>query len=76
MLLGKVIKLAMASQSDFPGDVAVRDHALHEVPQGLERQMPRVPFVADIAMHDSDLRWLKHYGFLPLDIPSPVRGAL
>jgi hypothetical protein len=27
-------------------------------------------------MYDSDLRWLKHYGFLPLDIPSPVRGPL
>ena len=25
---------------------------------------------------DSDLRWLRHYGFLPLDIPSLVRGAL
>ena len=25
---------------------------------------------------DSDLRWLKHYGFVPLDIPAPVRGAL
>jgi phenylalanyl-tRNA synthetase alpha chain len=27
-------------------------------------------------MYESDLRWLRHYGFLPLDIPSPVRGAL
>jgi phenylalanyl-tRNA synthetase alpha chain len=26
--------------------------------------------------YDSDLRWLRHYGFLPLDIPSLVRGAL
>ena len=26
--------------------------------------------------YESDLRWLRHYGFLPLDIPSPVRGAL
>ena len=24
--------------------------------------------------YDSDLRWLKHYGFLPLDVPSLVRG--
>src|SRR5579885_323288 len=24
-------------------------------------------------MYDSDLRWLRHYGFVPLDIPSPVR---
>jgi len=23
---------------------------------------------------DSDLRWLRHYGFLPVDIPAPVRG--
>jgi phenylalanyl-tRNA synthetase alpha chain len=27
------------------------------------------------AFYDSDLRWLRHYGFLPLDIPSLVRGA-
>jgi phenylalanyl-tRNA synthetase alpha chain len=27
-------------------------------------------------MYDSDLRWLRYYGFLPLDIPSPVRGSL
>jgi phenylalanyl-tRNA synthetase alpha chain len=24
---------------------------------------------------DSDLRWLRHYGFLPLDVPSLVMGA-
>jgi phenylalanyl-tRNA synthetase alpha chain len=24
--------------------------------------------------YDSDLRWLRHYGFLPLDVPSLVRG--
>jgi phenylalanyl-tRNA synthetase alpha chain len=24
--------------------------------------------------YDSDLRWLKHYGFLPLEVPSLVRG--
>ena len=24
--------------------------------------------------YDSDLRWLKHYGFLPLEVPSMVRG--
>ena len=24
--------------------------------------------------YDSDLRWLRHYGFLPLDVPSMVRG--
>jgi phenylalanyl-tRNA synthetase alpha chain len=28
------------------------------------------------AFYDSDLRWLRHYGFLPLDVPSMVRGAL
>jgi phenylalanyl-tRNA synthetase alpha chain len=26
--------------------------------------------------YDSDLRWLRHYGFVPLDIPSLVRGSL
>jgi len=26
--------------------------------------------------YESDLRWLRHYGFLPLDIPSLVRGPL
>src|SRR6516225_2552041 len=26
--------------------------------------------------YDADLRWLRHYGFLPLDIPSLVRGPL
>jgi phenylalanyl-tRNA synthetase alpha chain len=28
------------------------------------------------AFYESDLRWLRHYGFLPLDIPSLVRGPL
>ena len=28
------------------------------------------------AFYNSDLRWLRHYGFPPLDIPSLVRGAL
>jgi phenylalanyl-tRNA synthetase alpha chain len=28
------------------------------------------------AFYDSDLRWLRYYGFLPLDVPSPVRGPL
>jgi phenylalanyl-tRNA synthetase alpha chain len=28
------------------------------------------------AFYDCDLRWLRHYGFLPLDIPSLVRGSL
>jgi len=26
--------------------------------------------------YESDLRWLRHFGFLPLDIPSLVRGPL
>jgi len=26
--------------------------------------------------YDSDLRWLRHYGFVPLDVPSLVRGSL
>ena len=25
-------------------------------------------------MYDSDLRWLKHYGFMPLDVPSMLGG--
>ncbi len=25
--------------------------------------------------YESDLRWLKHYGFLPLDVPSLITGA-
>jgi phenylalanyl-tRNA synthetase alpha chain len=28
------------------------------------------------AFYDGDLRWLRHYGFAPLDVPSLVRGAL
>jgi phenylalanyl-tRNA synthetase alpha chain len=28
------------------------------------------------AFYESDLRWLRHYGFVPLDIPSLVRGPL
>ncbi|HZU90009.1 MAG TPA: phenylalanine--tRNA ligase subunit alpha, partial [Stellaceae bacterium] len=28
------------------------------------------------AFYDGDLRWLSHYGFAALDIPSLVRGAL
>lgn len=49
MLLGKVIKLAMTAQSDFPVDVAVREPAL-AARMGLEAEragmdVPR--FVAD-----------------------------
>jgi phenylalanyl-tRNA synthetase alpha chain len=24
--------------------------------------------------YDSDLRWLRHYGFVPLDVPSIAQG--
>jgi phenylalanyl-tRNA synthetase alpha chain len=44
---------------------------------GIERVAMLKYGIPDLrTMYDSDLRWLKHYGFLPLDIPSPVRGAL
>ena len=26
------------------------------------------------AFFDSDLRWLKHFGFVPLDVPSLAEG--
>jgi len=26
------------------------------------------------AFFDSDMRWLRHYGFVPLDVPSLVGG--
>jgi len=44
---------------------------------GIERVAMLKYGIPDLrTMYDSDLRWLKHYGFLPLDIPSPVRGPL
>jgi phenylalanyl-tRNA synthetase alpha chain len=44
---------------------------------GIERVAMLKYGIPDLrTMYDSDLRWLHHYGFLPLDIPSPVRGAL
>ena len=44
---------------------------------GIERVAMLKYGIPDLrTMYDSDLRWLKHYGFLPLDIPSPVRGTL
>jgi len=44
---------------------------------GIERVAMLKYGIPDLrTMYDSDLRWLRHYGFLPLDIPSPVRGAL
>jgi phenylalanyl-tRNA synthetase alpha chain len=44
---------------------------------GIERVAMLKYGIPDLrTMYDSDIRWLRHYGFLPLDIPTPVRGAL
>ncbi|HEY3909068.1 MAG TPA: phenylalanine--tRNA ligase subunit alpha [Stellaceae bacterium] len=44
---------------------------------GIERVAMLKYGIPDLrAFYDSDLRWLRHYGFLPLDIPSMVRGPL
>jgi phenylalanyl-tRNA synthetase alpha chain len=44
---------------------------------GIERVAMLKYGIPDVrAMYESDLRWLRHYGFLPLDIPSLVRGPL
>jgi phenylalanyl-tRNA synthetase alpha chain len=44
---------------------------------GIERVAMLKYGIPDLrTMYDSDLRWLRHYGFVPLDIPAPVRGAL
>ena len=44
---------------------------------GIERVAMLKYGIPDLrAFYDSDLRWLRHYGFLPLDIPSLVRGSL
>jgi phenylalanyl-tRNA synthetase alpha chain len=44
---------------------------------GIERVAMLKYGIPDLrTMYDSDLRWLRHYGFLPLDIPSLVRGPL
>ncbi|MGD9614040.1 MAG: phenylalanine--tRNA ligase subunit alpha [Alphaproteobacteria bacterium] len=44
---------------------------------GIERVAMLKYGIPDLrTFYDSDLRWLRHYGFLPLDIPSPVRGTL
>ena len=44
---------------------------------GIERVAMLKYGIPDLrTMYDSDLRWLRHYGFLPLDIPSPVWGPL
>jgi len=42
---------------------------------GIERIAMLKYGIADLrAIYDNDLRWLRHYGFLPLDIPSLVGG--
>src|SRR5205823_2591012 len=44
---------------------------------GIERVAMLKYGIPDLrTFYESDLRWLKHYGFLPLDIPSPVLGPL
>jgi phenylalanyl-tRNA synthetase alpha chain len=44
---------------------------------GIERVAMLKYGIPDLrTFYESDLRWLKHYGFLPLDLPSPVRGPL
>ena len=44
---------------------------------GIERVAMLKYGIPDLrTFYDSDLRWLLHYGFLPLDLPSLVRGAL
>jgi len=44
---------------------------------GIERVAMLKYGIPDLrTMYDSDVRWLRYYGFLPLDIPSPVRGSL
>jgi phenylalanyl-tRNA synthetase alpha chain len=44
---------------------------------GIERVAMLKYGIPDLrTFYDSDLRWLRHYGFLPLDVPSLVRGQL
>jgi phenylalanyl-tRNA synthetase alpha chain len=44
---------------------------------GIERVAMLKYGIADLrTFYDSDLRWLRHHGFLPLDVPSLVRGPL
>jgi phenylalanyl-tRNA synthetase alpha chain len=44
---------------------------------GIERVAMLKYGIPDLrTFYESDLRWLRHYGFVPLDIPSLVRGAL
>jgi phenylalanyl-tRNA synthetase alpha chain len=44
---------------------------------GIERVAMLKYGIPDVrAFYESDLRWLRYYGFLPLDMPSLVRGPL
>ena len=44
---------------------------------GIERVAMLKYGIPDLrTFYDSDLRWLRYYGFLPLDIPTLVRGPL
>jgi phenylalanyl-tRNA synthetase alpha chain len=44
---------------------------------GIERVAMLKYGIPDLrAFYECDLRWLKHYGFLSLDIPSLIRGSL
>ena len=44
---------------------------------GIERVAMLKYGIPDLrTFYDSDLRWLRHYGFLPLDVPSLVRGPM
>ena len=44
---------------------------------GIERVAMLKYGIPDVrAFYESDLRWLRYYGFLPLDVPSLVRGPL
>ena len=57
MLLGKVIKLAMASQSDFPGDVAVREP---ELAAQLETEAKRAGMDVPRFVADTVTRFMAH----------------
>ncbi len=42
---------------------------------GIERAAMLKYGIPDLrTFYDSDLRWLRHYGFLPIETPSPVKG--
>jgi len=43
---------------------------------GIERVAMLKYGIPDLrTFYESDLRWLKHYGFLPVETPAPVRGV-